>query len=72
MNTLRLIVLGACMLLGAGSSGERMQRENAVPVQLTGIRVNGTVLNYVDRGHGEPRTVDPRHTRRLPDMGGSG
>jgi hypothetical protein len=54
MNLYRLLVVVVCGLLGACSSDEPGTTIDASSVQLTEIPINGTTLNYMERGQGAP------------------
>ena len=49
-----LLVIVVCGLLGACSSDEPGTTIDASSVQLTEIPINGTTLNYMERGQGAP------------------
>ena len=54
MNLYRLLVVVVCGLLGACSSDEPGTTIDASSVKLTEIPINGTTLNYMERGQGAP------------------
>ena len=53
MKQAHLLVIGVCAFLGACSPNETGSATDASSAQLTEIQVNGTTLNYIERGQGD-------------------